>query len=105
MNDTTIIVVEVGLSNTLNQLRTKARTWLTAFDDMVRIIDPSARTITIEAWEMVSRVLPQATSSRRPGKEQRIDITVDAKRARHCMSMLTCYSISPTHSSNGHNGE
>lgn len=44
----TIIVVEFGLSNTPNQLRTKERIWLTAFDDKVRIINPSAHTITIE---------------------------------------------------------
>ena len=86
MNDMATMVIEVGLSNTLSQLRTKAHAWLTAFDDKVKIvillhIDPSARKITIERWEMVSRVLPRATSSRRPGKEQRIDITVDANFA------------------------
>ena len=37
MNDIATMIIEVGLSKTLNQLKTKAHAWLTAFDNKVRI--------------------------------------------------------------------
>jgi len=84
-NDKATLVIEAGMSETLNQLRNDAHFWLTKTDQEVKIVllihvRKEDKIITLERWENQTNPRPTrgTSTAHRPTKMQSLTITVRA---------------------------